>query len=92
MKKLDVKKENKMKKEIFKKFEIFCENHPSTRHAKYKVISFASGNTSIKANKLPSTILERFLRRIESPLRVIARNISRVNCPELAKMAIFKLP
>ena len=39
----------------------FCENHPATRHIKYKVISFASSNKSITAKKVPSTNLERFL-------------------------------
>ena len=36
------------------KFETFCENHPPTRHIKYKRIDFASFNISIKANKIPS--------------------------------------
>ena len=44
-----------------KKFEIFCENHPLTRHIKYKVINFAPTNKPIMANKLPSTHLGRFL-------------------------------
>ena len=52
----------------FFKFDIFCENHPPTRHIKYKEINFAPCNKSIMANKLPSTNLERFLRRIKSPL------------------------
>ena len=42
-------------------FEIFCENHPATRHIKYKVINFAFSNKSITANKVPSTNLEQFL-------------------------------
>ena len=41
------------------------------------------------ANKLLSTNSERFLRRIKSHA-LIARNISRVNCPKLVKMAISK--
>ena len=45
--------------------------------------SFAPINKSIMAYKLPSTNLERFL---------VARNILRVKCPKLAKMAIFKPP
>ena len=57
-----------MDKNLLKKFEIFRKNHPLTRHIKYKVIIFASSNTSIMANKLPSTNLEQFLRRIKSPL------------------------
>ena len=52
-----------IRKEFF--FEIFCENHPTTRRIEFKVIP---SNKSIMANKLPSTILERFLRRIESLL------------------------
>ena len=46
----------------------FYENHPPTRHVKYKVIDFAPINKSIMANKLLLTNLERFLRRINSPL------------------------
>ena len=52
------------------KFEIFYENHPPTRNIKYKRIDFAPCNKSIIANKLLSISgkLERFLRRIKSPL------------------------
>ena len=51
------------------KFQIFNENHSPTRHIKYKKINFAHYNKSIMANKLLSTNnLERFLRRIKSPL------------------------
>ena len=50
------------------KFEIFYENHPPTRHIKYKMIDSAPCNKSIMANKLRSTNLERFIRRIKSPL------------------------
>ena len=46
---------------------IFLNHHP-TRHIKYKVINFAPDNKSIVANKVPSTNLEKFLIRIESPL------------------------
>ena len=53
---------------FFLKFEIFYEKHPPTRHIKYKRIDFASCNKSIMSNKLLSTNLERFLRRIKSPL------------------------
>ena len=53
---------------FFPKFEIFCENHPPTRHMKYKKIDFVPCNKSIMANKLRSTNLERFIRRIKSPL------------------------
>ena len=57
-----------MKKKFFPKFEIFYENHHPTRHTKYKRIDFAPCNKPIKANKLLLTNLERFLRRINSPL------------------------
>ena len=53
---------------FFFKFEIFYENHPPTRHLKYKKIDFVPCNKSIMANKLRSTNLERFIRRIKSPL------------------------
>ena len=49
--------------------DFFCENHPPTRHMKYKVINFAPRNKSIiynqlqiMAKKLSSTNLERFQR------------------------------
>ena len=53
---------------FFFKFEIFYENYPPTRHLKYKKIDFIPCNKSIMANKLRSTNLERFVRRIKSPL------------------------
>ena len=53
---------------FFLKFEIFFENHPPTRHIKYKKIDFVPCNKSIMANKLRSTNWERFIRRIKSPL------------------------
>ena len=56
-----------MKKKILK-FEIFYENHPPTRHIKYKRIDFAPCNKPFMVNKFPLTNLERFLRRINSPL------------------------
>ena len=68
------------KHEFFFQFDIFCEIHPPTRHIKYKVIDFAHSNKSVTASMSPTTNLELFLRRIKS----------RVNCPKLAKMAIFK--
>ena len=40
-------------KKNFPKFEILYENHPPTRHIKYKVIDFAPINKSIMAYKLP---------------------------------------
>ena len=82
-----------MKKILNKNLRFFCENNSATRHIKYKSIDFVPYNKSIMANKLLSTNLERFLRRINSPLHaLIARNISRVHCFKLAKMAIFKPP
>ena len=79
MKKLDVeKKENIMKKKFSKNLRYFVKIIP---HMPYKVQSDKfrfSGNTSIMANKLPSTGLERFLRRIKSPLtRNSAKYIAR---------------
>ena len=47
---------------------MFLKKNPPTRHIKYKVINFAPNNKLIMTNKLPSTNLERFLRRIKSPL------------------------
>ena len=46
---------------FFLKFEIFYENHPPTRHITYKKVVFIPCNTSIMANKLRSTNLERFI-------------------------------
>ena len=54
---------------FFPKFEIFNENHPPTRHTKYKWIDFAPCNKPIMANNFLLTNLERFLRQINSPLR-----------------------
>ena len=45
---------------FFFKFEYFYENHPPTRHLKYKQIDLAPCNKSNLANKLLSTNLERF--------------------------------
>ena len=55
-------------KVFFLKFEIFYQNHPPTRHIKYKRIDFATCNKSIMANQIRVSNLERFLRRINSPL------------------------
>ena len=49
-------------------WSFFYENHPPTRHIKYKKIDFVPCNKPIMANKLRSTNLERFIRRIKSPL------------------------
>ena len=65
----------KKKLNVIIKMKFFCLNlivfvkvTPPTRHIKYKRIDFATCNKSIMANKLPSNNLERFLRRIKSPL------------------------
>ena len=73
--------------------KFFNENHPPTRHIKYKKIDFVPCNKSIMTNKLRSTNLERFIRRIKSHLAysLIARIILRVNCPKLVKMAIMAI-
>ena len=53
----------------FPKIRFFLnKNHPPTRQIKYKKRNLDPGNKSILANKLLSTNLERFLRRIKSPL------------------------
>ena len=71
-----------MKKEISKLWNFFYEITP-TRHIKYKKIDFALCNKSIMANKLVSTNLEQFIRRIKSPLKrnsakYIARKLSQL--------------
>ena len=48
-----------MEKKILK-FEIFYENHPPTRHIKYKTINLAPFNKSIMANKLFQPIWNDF--------------------------------
>ena len=53
---------------FFLNLKFFNKNHPPTRHIKYKKIDFVPCNKSIMANKLRSTNLERFIRRINSPL------------------------
>ena len=53
---------------FFPKFEIFYENHPPTRHIKYKKRDFVPCNKSIRGNKLRSTNLERFIRWSKSPI------------------------
>ena len=59
---------------FFFNLKIFYENHPPTRHIKYKKIDFVPCNKSIMANKLSSTNLERFIRRTKSRLRVNSAN------------------
>ena len=56
------------KKNIFLNLNFLNENHPHTRHIKYKRTDFAPCNKPIMANKLLLTNLERFLRWINSPL------------------------
>ena len=58
-----------MKKKI-PKFEFFFENHPPTRHIKYKRIDFTPCNKSIMANELRSTNLNDLLDglNIKSPI------------------------
>ena len=68
IKKLKVIKQNDKIKQNKTKFEIFYENHPPTRHLKYKRIDFAPCNKPIMSNKLLFTNFERFPRRINSPL------------------------
>ena len=55
-----------------------------------KMEDFAASNKLIIANQLLLTNLERFIRRIKSPLT--RSNISRFNSPKLAKMAKIKPP
>ena len=60
-----------MNEKFFSKIlKIFDKTHPPTRDIKYKTIDFAPCNKSIMANRLLSTNLERFLRRIKTRLRV----------------------
>ena len=59
---------------FFLNLKFFYENHPPTRHIKYKKIDFVPCNKSIMANKLRSTNLERFIRRIKSRLLVNSAN------------------
>ena len=66
MEKLNEIKQNEKKN--FVKLEFFYENHHPRRHIKYKRIDIAPCNKSTMANKLFSTNLEPFLRRINSPL------------------------
>ena len=61
-------------------------------HLKYKKIDLAPCNKSIMANDLLSTNLERFYDGLTLRLHVNSAKLSRVICPKLAKMAIFKPP
>ena len=75
---------------FFLKFEIFYENHPS--HIKHKRVDFAPCNLSIMPNKLLKQFGTISKTDSLSSYALIALNISRVNCPKLAKMAYFKPP
>ena len=68
----NIKKNNEKNNEklFFLTFEnVSMKIIPPTRHIKYKRIDVAPCNEQIKANKLLSTNLERFLRRIRSLLK-----------------------
>ena len=65
--KLNVKEKWK-KKKTSKNLKFFLRKSSPTRHKNYKQIEFAPCNKSKMANKLLSTNLERFLRRIKFPL------------------------
>ena len=49
-------------------FEKFCKNHTRTRYWTYTGIVFAPSNQQTLANKILSTNLKQFSRRIKSPL------------------------
>ena len=82
MKKLKVKKKLKF---FFYNLKLFMKIIPPHAIQSTKKTDSAFCNKSIMANKLHSTNLEKFLRRIKS------RNIKRVNGPKLARMEIFKI-
>ena len=52
------------KKTFFFISDFLLKTRSSTRHIKYNVIDFAPSNKPIMANKLPSTNLQQFLKRI----------------------------
>ena len=81
-----------MKKSFFLKFENFHDNQPPTRHIKHKRLDFAPCNKSIMAKNFFQKIWNDFKTDYFSAHALIARNILRVNCPKLAKMAILKPP
>ena len=58
---------------------------PPHANLKYKMIDFAPGNKQIMANKLLSRNLI-YKTDLCFASALTARNISRVNCPKLAKM------
>ena len=61
-----------MKNVFLLKFEnVSMEIIPPTRQIKYKTIDFAPCKKSIMANKLRSTNLEQFLRRIKSRALIV---------------------
>ena len=89
----NMRKLNMKKCSFFFKFEIFCENHPPACHIKYNVIDFAPTNKPIMVKKTSlnqfGTIYKTYLISANA---LNSRNISRVNCPKLAKMSTFKPP
>ena len=78
--------------EFFFNLRFFLKTSP-TRRIKYKVIDFAPINKSIMTYKsFLELIWNDFLYGLNLAYALIARNISRINCPKLAEMAIFKHP
>ena len=73
IKKLMVLKQN----DFFSKIWNFVWKSSATNHIKYQRIDFAPCNKSIMENKLLSTNLDWFLRRIKSPLRRLKRELYR---------------
>ena len=55
------------------------------------MICFAYSKVLNRTNSMPQINLEQFLR-CKSPLKFLAQNISRVNDPKLATLAIYKPP
>ena len=59
---------------FFLNFEIFYENHPPTRHIKYKKIDFVPCNKSIMANTLRQPIWNDLQDGLNLRLRVNSVN------------------
>ena len=57
-----------MNKKFFLNLKFFMKIIPPHANIKYKMSDFDPFNKSIMANKLRSTNLEQFIRRIKSPL------------------------
>ena len=62
-----------------------------TRHIKYKVVDFTPINQSIRHISFLEPIWNDFSGGFNLAYALIARNISRVNCPELAKKQSLNL-